>query len=61
MLHLIAQYDRLAKRLAGALPYVLPTLARLCFAAVLFCDVLASAQTQLVPGRPGFLPPSECA
>jgi len=61
MLHLIAQYDRLAKRLAGALPYVLPTLARLCFAAVLFCYFWASAQTKLGPGLLGFLHPSDGA
>jgi putative oxidoreductase len=61
MLTLIAYHDRLAKWLAGALPLVLPTLARLCFAAVLFFYFWASAQTKLGPGLLGFLHPSDGA
>ncbi len=61
MLTLIALHDRLARWLAGALPLILPTAARLCFAGVLLFYFWASALTKLGGGPLGFLHPSDGA
>ena len=61
MTGLFALYDRLASRLAGLLPCLLPLLARFTFAAVLSRYFWTSAQTKLGAGFFGFLHPSDGA
>lgn len=58
---LISAHDAIARRLDGAAPEVLPTLARASFAAVLLFYFWSSALTKLGPGPLGFLSPSDGA
>lgn len=58
---MIALYDRLAGGLARIAPAVLPTLARLTFAAVLLVYFWNSARTKLGDGLLGLFQPSDGA
>lgn len=58
---LISNYRRVAAGLDAASPLLLPTLARLVFAAVLLFYFWTSAATKLGPGLTGFLMPSDGA
>lgn len=58
---LISLYNRLASSLDTSAAVLLPTLARLVFAAVLLSYFWASGMTKLGPGIMGFLIPSDGA
>lgn len=58
---MLALYDRLADGLARSAPAVLPTLARLAFAAVLLVYFWNSARTKIGDGVGGLLRPSDGA